>query len=205
MTDVFPFNPNWSTAPEVTLSHKTDTFTARSGKEQRRALRSTPRRTIDFTSLAHKDDMVAFTRLMASKQNADFIFPDWTRSARTFGIAHSADYFTVRDFVPEWLVAGRQVFLIDGAVSTLVTVQSVSAYTVTLSNRVARTYGMGTQVRPAFQGLLGSVDTVLNTSNTMSVKVSLDVTPGTVPNSTAAYFPYFTGGREVFPFRWNWG
>lgn len=205
MVEVFPFKPNWSDAPEVTLSYKTDMFTSRSGLEQRRALRSTPRRRVDYTSLAHRSDMVAFNRLMATKQNADFLFPDWTRFAKTHGVVHGATFFSLRDFAPEWATAGSKAFLQDGDTLTLVTIETINAYTVELAAPVAVDYSAATMLRPAYAGLLGSMNAAVNTSDTITVSVSYDVTPGSVPNSTDAYHPYVVDGQEVFAFPWNWG
>jgi len=205
MVETFPFKPNWSEAPEVTLSYKTDIFTSRSGLEQRRALRSTPRRRVDYTSLAHQSDMVAFNRLMATKQNVDFLFPDWMRVARTHGVTSGATHLSLRSLAPDWVVAGRQVFLCDGDTLTLVTIASVSAYTVELTTPVAQNYSAGASLRPVYAGQLATVTSTLNTSNTVSVAVSYDVTPGTVANSTNAFFPFVVDGKEVFAFPWNWG
>jgi len=205
MPETFPFRPNWSNAPEVTLSYKTDTFTSRSGYEQRRALRSTPRRRVDFTSLAHRDDMLRFSRLMATKQNADFLFPDWMRAAPTHGIASGSEYLSLRDIAPEWVSIGAKAFLVDGDTVTQVTIASVSAYTVELLTPVAQEHSAATVLRPAYAGLLATINSTVNTSNTVSVQVSYDVTPGSVPNSDNLFFPYVVDGKEVFSFPWNWG
>lgn len=206
MPEIFPFKPNWSEAPEVTLSYKTDIFTSRSGLEQRRALRSTPRRRVDYTSLAHQSDMVAFNRLLATKQNADFVFPDWTLPAvATHGIVSGATFFSLREIAPDWATAGRAAFLQDGDTLTPVTIESVDAYTVELSAPVAADHSNTMLLRPAYLGLLATARSVLNTSNTITVSVSYDVTPGSVPNSTNTFFPYVVDGQEVFAFPWNWG
>ena len=205
MPETFPFKPNWSNALEVTLSCKTEIFTSRSGKEQRRALRSTPRRRVDFTSLAHQSDVVAFNRLVATKQNADFLFPDWTRAAQSHGIASGATFLSLRELAPEWVNTGRQVFLCDGDTLTPVTVASADAYTVELTAPVTQDYSGATVLRPVYAGLLATISSNLNTSNTVSVNVSYDVTPGSVPNSANLFFPYVVDGKEVFSFPWNWG
>jgi len=205
MPETFLFRPNWSTAPEVTLSYKTDIFTSRSGYEQRRALRSTPRRRVDFTSLAHRDDMQRFSRLMATKQNADFVFPDWTRAISTHGVASGAVFFSLRELAPEWVKIGAKAFLVDGDTVTPVIIASVDAYTVELLAPVTQDYSAATVLRPAYVGLLATISSAVNTSNTVTVQVSYDVTPGSVPNSENLFFPYIVDGKEVFSFPWNWG
>lgn len=205
MPEVFPFAPNWSDGIEHRLSYKTDIFTSRSGKEQRRALRSTPRRTVVYTSMVHASDLMAFQRLMASKQNADFRLPDWTRFVRTHGVEEGATTFSIRDMVPAWAVAGAAVILIDGNTVVPVTISTVSGYTVTLTAPTDQHFSVETVLRPAFAGLLGSLSTVSNTSNLVTVSVTFDVTPGSLPNSTDTFSPWIVSGKEVFGFNWNWG
>lgn len=205
MAEVFPFKPNWAEGYEVLMAYKTDIFTSRSGKEQRRALRSTPRRTVTYSAMTHGSDMVAFQRLMATKQNADFHLPDWSRFVRTEGVEAGATHFSIRSISPPWLVAGATVFLIDGDTVASATIASASSHTVALTAPSPQTFSGGTVLRPTFDGLLGSLATTSNTSNLVTVNVSFDVTPGSVPNSADVFAPWVVAGKEVFGFNWNWG
>lgn len=205
MTEIFPYAPNWSQPVEARLSYKTDIFRSRSGKEQRRALRHTPRRTVSYTAMVLGDELTAFQRLLATKQNADFFLPDWTRSAVTDSIASGGTVFELRTPAPYWLAAGAKVFLIDGVTFATHTVLSVSDRTVTLTTGVSGAFGFGTLVRPAAIGLLGQIDTTNNTSTVATAAVTFDVTPASQPNSDNLFFAFMTGGKEVFAFPWNWG
>lgn len=204
MPEIFPFKPNWSNGYEVALSYKTDIFKSRSGIEQRRALRNTARRTVSYSSLATQDDMVAFQRLMAWKQNGNFLLPDWSRYARTHGVESGATHFSLREYVPDWLVPGATISLVDGNTIATATVLSASGYTVQLTAPVAQTLSELTVVRPVLSGLLGNINTTLNTSTAISVSVTFDVTPGSIRNSDNLYTPWLVGGKEVFGFPWNW-
>jgi len=207
MTEIFPFKPNWADGVELQLSYKTDIFKSRSGREQRRALRNTPRRTVSYSAITIASDMVKFQRLMATKQNADFYLPDWSNSVQTRGIEVGATHFSIREIAPEWLVADATVFLIDPLDDsyTAVTIDTVSAYTVSLTAPVTRTFSVGTVVRLAHTGLLGNVQTTSNTNNVVSLRVTFDVKPGSMRNSENQFFPWQTGGKEVFGYDWNWG
>lgn len=207
MTETFPFKPNWSNGVEVTLSYKTDIFKSRSGREQRRALRNTPRRSVSYSAVACGADMVNFQRLMATRQNADFYVPDWTNSVATHGIELGATHFSIRSLAPEWLVDGATVFLCDPIDDSYVpvTVDAVSGFTVTIAEPTTRTFGVGTIVRQAHIGLLGGIQTTSNTNNVVSMRVTFDVKPGSIRNSEDEFFPYMTGGKEVFGYSWNWG
>lgn len=205
MSEVFLFPPNWSEGVEHQLSFKTDIFTSRSGKEQRRALRQTPRRTVSFSAMVVGPELVKFQRLMATKQNAEFQVPDWTRFIRTHGAEQGATYFTVRETVPSWLVVGTTAMLLDGETYVPVTVSSVSGFTVEVVDPISQAVGETAILRPVFLGLQESVSAVSNTSSVASIRVTLDVKPGSLANNLNLYTPFLTGGYEVFGFNWNWG
>ncbi len=205
MAETFPFGPNWKDTADLSLSFKTTTFKSRSGKQQRRALRTTPRRTLSFSSFVTGDAMRSFTRTLTTKQDTEFVLADWSRSIYTLGIAAGATSFSVTELVPDWLVAGAHVLLIDGTTRVQATVASASGYTVTLSEPVAAAFSTYTKLRPAWTGRIGRLNTKQDTSATITAKVEFNVTPATQPNSTDNFFAYMTGGKEVFAIPWNWG
>ncbi len=63
---VSPLLPNWSSAYTVEYAYKTDMFVSRSGREQRRALRTSPRKKIAFNASPHGSAFRALNDLMAS-------------------------------------------------------------------------------------------------------------------------------------------
>lgn len=204
MTQFFPYKPNWAEGFEVRTSYRTDVFTSRSGIEQRRALRMTPRRTVTYSAVMIGDDAKRFQRLIASKQNDDFLIPDWTRFVRTLGIEAGAVSFTVGALAVEWLVPNAQVVVVEGNRTLLVTVDSVEGFTVTLTQPCPEAFGAGAVLRPVYSGLMTNLPNTVNTSAVRTVAVTFDVDPGSVPNSSDTYTPWLVSGKEVFGFRWNW-
>lgn len=204
MTQFFPYKPNWVEAFEVRTSYRTDIFTSRSGIEQRRALRMTPRRSISYSAVLCGDDAKRFVRLMGSKQNDDFEIPDWTRSVRTLGVEQGATSFSVAALGVDWLKNGIRAVLIQGDSSLPVTVEQVEGFTVTLSAPCAETFGPFAVLRPLYQGLMTNLPNTVNTSTVRTVAVTFEVDPGSVPNSDDRYTPFIVAGKEVFGFAWNW-
>src|SRR5690606_33643845 len=68
--------PNWSQRYEESYEFLTDIFTSRSGKEQRRALRNTPRKSVSFQAMAYDNELRWFNRMMAGHQANSFLLPD---------------------------------------------------------------------------------------------------------------------------------
>lgn len=204
MTQFFPYRPNWVDGVEVRTSYRTDVFTSRSGKEQRRALRSTPRRSITYSAVMIGEDAKRFQRLVATKQNDDFQIPDWTRSVRTLGIAQDATTFTVRLSSVEWLKPDAQVVIIEGERTRLVTVDAVEGFTVTLTEPCPEEFSAAAVLRPIFNGLMSNLPNTVSTSTVRTVAVTFDIDPGSVANSAELYTPWLLAGKEVFGFAWNW-
>lgn len=202
---VFPFVPDWTTSPQVTLEHKTDIFKSRSGKEQRRAIRSTARRSVSYSTLVHRTEYVEFAKLIAKKQNKDFVIPDWTRGVETRGIVSGESLLTINGLPPYWLTTNAEVFLIDGSIVTRAMINSAAYGKVYLSTPVTVDLGPATVIRPLLTGQLATVSGKAETSNLMSVNVAYDVTPGSVTNSDDTYASHVVSGKEVFAFAWNWG
>lgn len=204
MTQFFPFKPNWAEGFEVRMSYRTDVFTSRSGIEQRRALRQTPRRSVTFSALLTDGDTTKFQRLFASRQNDDFQIPDWTRFVRTLGIEQDATNFTVRELAVDWLKVGAEVAVIEGKRSRVVTVDNVEGYTVTLSSPCPEAFSAAAVLRPLYIGLMTNLPNTVNTSTVRTAAVTFEVDPGSVPNSDDRYTPWLVAGKEVFGFSWNW-
>ncbi len=71
--------PNWRQPVQVTVAFRTDIVTSRSGREQRRALRSTPRRTVAYTTTVGGDDRRRLVNLLAAQQPDLLTLADPTR------------------------------------------------------------------------------------------------------------------------------
>ena len=197
---LWPFAPNWRETPEFTAEFKTDIITSRSGKEQRRALRSTARRSLSYSVTASYEDRQRLVQLLSRWQSRPMLMADPTRSVRTSsGVSGST--LTV-SAPPDWMAAGKQI-LVEGS---LVTVTSVSGTTVTFTPAIADALPQGTVVRPSLTGLLSGTMTATHpTSRVAEARITLAIDPGSEPANTGEPSLYMLAGREVFTLSPNWG
>lgn len=201
---LFDFRPNWRESVHVNLAYRTDIFTSRSGREQRRALRGDARKTIEFTIGVHRDKLRSFQRLMHTWQSRPVTMGDPTRQTlTTTELVATGLQMNVAE-VPRWLTAGSPVLLESGDTRKIVIVSSISGTQITLSTGVDEAWPVGTSVRPTVSGLLDSeISSSLPINELMEVSLSLAVDPGSEPVFTTEPGAMHNG-REVFPFAVNW-
>ena len=197
---LWPFRPNWKDEVDITLSFRTDIFTTRSGKEQRRAMMVSPRKTLEFTTLAHRGGLQAFNRAMAKWQNQPILMPDPTRQTKVAAVAGNT--YTVTT-IPEWLAEGDTVALELADEVTVATVNTIGADgDVTF---VTPPPFIPTVFRPVLRGLLSqTLSSAYRSDNTAEVSVSFSVDPGSEPIIDLGPDWHIHNGREVLQRRFNW-
>ena len=202
----WPFVPNWRAPFAVTREYRTDTINTRSRREQRRALRTTPRRAFEFEVLLHSADLREFNGLMALAQNKPFIMADWSRRAELSVAAILGGATLTFAAIPGWIVAGRALFLYDGAARPQpVIVASVAGNVATLTVALLGGWAAGSTVLPGAVGFLSPETTkqrVTSAVATVAVQFSVESAsePATAPPAPAVVF----NGREVCLARHNW-
>jgi hypothetical protein len=198
---LWPFAPNWRSPPEVEISYRTDIITSRSGREQRRALRATPRKRIGYTITVDRTDRQRLTQLLSTWQGRTMLMADPTRRVTLeTGSPAAAGLMTVPE-IPAWLAVDRQIMV--GA--DLATVTEVDGETVAFEPANATTLLPGTIVRPALQGqLTGTLGAAHPTSRVAEARVNFALDPASELIDEGEASLYIHGGREVFTFRPNW-
>ena len=103
MATLFPFGPSLKRAPyEVTREYRTEIIVSRSGKEQRRALRQTPRKRIEYLSSLCDENVRAFDRAMVNAQRIPVSIPERVRFVKfADGLPPGFGALTI-DPVPSW-------------------------------------------------------------------------------------------------------
>jgi hypothetical protein len=152
---IWPFGPNLRRGPyEVIREYRTDIITSRSGREQRRALRQTPRKRIEYITARKGDCLREFDQSMASAQRALLSIPDRVRFVRlTSGIAGGSDAVVV-DPVPAWIVVGAPLILVAPDRYGARTVLDVTGTTVTFEEFDDAAWPTNTRLHPALSGYL---------------------------------------------------
>lgn len=206
--NVWPFPPNWRQPVHAVYQFKTDIFTSRSGKEQRRALRTSPRVSVKFTVTRAAEDRRKLDRLLRTAQVAPMSMADLTRKVRLTAPADvGATVLQVSDASVDWLDVTRYVIVAGptGYLRYLVDDRDVDAGTITLHTATSVALGAETKIHPSYTGRLSdSIDAKLITTTVVESDIQFEPFPGANaaidPGSPEDVF----NQREVFLFSANW-
>lgn len=201
---LLPFAPNWRDGYTYRMEFKTDVFTSRSGKEQRRAQRSSARKQFGFTITADRDQMRLLDRFVYTWQDRAIVIPDLLRQARSLaGMPMNGTQIQVTE-TPEWLVAGASVVLVDGTQQSQRKVLSVANDLVTFTIESPTAFSAATRIHPAVVGRMAAdikVDQI--TDEVVEVQMNVAGLPGIVPDDQGTPVDVFNG-REILTVPHNW-
>lgn len=202
MPDIFPFGPNIRrSAYVVTREYRTDIITSRSGREQRRALRQTPRKRIEYLAGVKGDCMRDFDRIMVTAQRNQLAIHERVRFVVLPIGLPGGNSSVIIDPVPSWIVADAVLMLANGNDYAFRTVQSVAGTTVTFTGFEATSWPAGTKLHPALYGYLEATiptSLVSQRQGVVNVSVTFNVDPGTETVEDDGSAPATLGTREVF-------
>lgn len=196
---LFPFAPNWRDSISLNYQFKTEIITSRSGKEQRRAVRANPRKTVAFGITL--PSATPLDQFMVRNHLDVITVADYSRHVRLVsGVPFDGQVFEV-DVVPDWMSAGRAIIL-GGQQRT---VSAVSGNLVTIDAPSVVAVPSGEQIFPAVNGRLDdSISVQKLTDRAVEASISIQLTPGSVPADDADSPQEVFNGREVFLFEPNW-
>jgi hypothetical protein len=202
------FGPNWPPSGQsyqISYSFLTEIIASRSGREQRIALRQSPRKSLNHQCLLNGDEFRAYKDLMWYWQHRSFITPELTRFADSpYGMAADATEM-VFDSVPSWMIAGVALVLQYLSAREIRTVESVAAGLVTFKTSSATEWPTGTRLYPALSGNLATqVQANRRTNAVAEMDLRFDVTPLSEIWSDVPAAPATFNGRELFLKRPNW-
>lgn len=203
---VSPLVPNWRKSYQVDYAFKTEILTSRSGKEQRRALRDRPRKTISFEATPTFDQFRQVNRLLATWHNNTIILPEVPRQVRTVQpIMPGESIATLDQNAPYWITEGMTVVLSHDDFYETRRVQAILGNQITFSGSSGNTWPVGTKIHPGVAGrLAGSIRAKRQTNAVAEIAVVMDVTPGTEPELDLDPAPLTFNGRELFVTKPNW-
>jgi hypothetical protein len=209
MATIWPYLPNIRREPYVlTREYRTDIITSRNGKEQRRALRQTPRKRVEYLTGVAGDCLREFDRSMVSAQRQLLAIPDRVRFViLPDGLEGDATTVTLSP-VPAWIADGVELLLVSGSRVAARTVESVdSGGTVTFTESEAASWPAGTRLYPSLHGYLDSSikAPVISPRGVVDIAVAFEVDVGSELAEDAGAAPVTFADREVFlkrPNRW---
>lgn len=209
MTDLVPVTPNWQRAFRVGYAFKTEIMESRSGKEQRRALRISPRRTFEYEGLVRPASVAAFNRFMVDQHNQDVYVADYTKMIKAAqGIVSSGTALVFKaGTVPAWAVPTAKVALVHRERQALRTITTVVGSTVNFSESEVTSWPAGTKLAPTVKGMLDDTARVRFRTNAVAeAPIRFSVRPGSeVVSALVADASDYFDARELFTWRMNWG
>lgn len=152
MTDVFPIWAQNLRTLIVRREFRTDILTSRAGREQRRALRVSPRKYLEFQSAFTGDLWRLFNTSMMFGQRTSWYFPDQSRVASI--PAGATTNVAVVSSAQGWMLEGAKVVLRHETRLEVYTIDAVAGATVTLIETPAEDWPAGTLMYPAVLGWL---------------------------------------------------
>lgn len=196
-------DPDWSKNYRVIREYRTDVYRSASGEEQRRALRQTPRKTLEFTSTFVGKELSDFQTTLAVWQHREFLAPELTKWVSITAI----DPVSVEvDRVPSWLAQGGMVAITGSGSAEPLTVDAIVGNRVYFVGPISGDWAVGSKLCHAVAGRLSASFTLpRQTSKVAHGLLALDVTPGSeyypelfkVPTDTI--FPGLTEGPDMYP------
>lgn len=209
MTDTqWPILPNWVNPFTETWEYKTEIITARSGREQRIAQRTTPRKTIEYTAHVNADSMRQLSGLLDGHQHEEFIVAEIPRHMiATSVVSEDADEVVSVDAIPDWVQEGIAVSVVSGRSVALRHIGEIDEGdgTITFSDTAEDECPAGSYICFGLGGYLDSnIGTRHLTNDVAEVALRFASTPGrdAYIEPPAAAVTY--NGKEVFLAKPDW-
>ncbi|MNK66235.1 hypothetical protein D3C87_855510 [compost metagenome] len=197
--ELWDLAPNWRERYDITHEYLTDIFTTRSGKEQRRALRTSPRKKLAFVALATGDKLRRFERLMAAWLKNTFIVPDMTRNVVTTTPLDAGTQQVDLDAVPAWIKVGGSVILMQGDKTEARLVETISGNSVTFTSIAESPWMPGARVHAVLSGRMGQdMRATRPTDDAAQIQVRFNVTPASEDEPALPAATTTWRGAEVF-------
>lgn len=202
------FAPNWPPGGKnytLTYSFKTEIITSRSGREQRIALRKTPRRSLSYRVLLRKEALVEFNDTMRFWQARTFMLPELPRFV-TATSEMAADGFVMQvDSVPAWVTVGVQVALKHENRMEVRQIESLIGNTVVFKTTSPLAWPIGTKMHYGMTGFMAtSLSAPRETNYHAQLDLEFDINPLSDKYIAPAAPTRTLAGREVFLKRPNW-
>lgn len=202
---LWPFVPNWDDAFEVTYEFRTEIITSRTKREQRRALRQTPRKALSFSTAVDGERFRTFIRDMSAWQQRPFIMPEFSRHVATAVEMLTGSNSVTVGAVPPWVVAGGLVTIMNKRDLGMFTVASIDGNEITFVNQATVTWPVGSKIMPGLTGRLNdNIRAAQLTSRAIEINVDFSADPGLEPVIPTPPAPSAFNGYELFHNPINW-
>ena len=207
---ILPVDHNWQSAFRETIEYKTDILESGNGKEQRRAVRFTPRRSLEYSARyvgQEKHELDRFfnkslARLCYVPQENQVVYTARPLAEEETSVSYTNP--TEREY--PWLKAGTVVILSDGWRKETRTLTGASKTLLGFSEKNFTEFPAGTKITPAVIGYVrADPRTIRRTSYAGTIGVTVDLDPKFDQYAPGSAGAYYIGFREFFTKHPNWG
>lgn len=206
---IFPLRHNWQSAVRESYEFLTDILVSGNGKEQRRAVRTEPRRSLEISCRYVDEEKYELDRFLNRHLGEEILFPEEHNvvytSAPMAPKALGVGYYNPDQIEHHWLTANRTVILSDGWRKETRTINGASKTTIGFAEENDTPWPIGTKITPAVIGRLrGDPRSSRRSSRAGTISVSFDGSPGKDPYYPDPVETSYIGFRELWTRRPNW-
>lgn len=214
LTDiVFPFPPNWDENVEIEYEFKTDIIRSANGREQRRQLRQTPRKSFRFSIAMQNTDRLEYRRLVTANQRGRFFVPELTRFVTTVSDMAAEAIVVDVDQTPPWWLAEHDNYVILGyqgryslrRIDLAGSDSNSEPTTIYFKSDDNYEWPAGTRIYPAISSYMSDeISGQLLTNYVQTVDLRFLALPGLEAIETVPAAETFFDGRELWLKKPNW-
>lgn len=179
---MWPLPVNWSDGIEEDFEFSTRIITADSGKEQRIARRTKPRRRLSFRhTLTTADEAAQYQAILRKRQRNPMLVPQWHMAERVGVSARVGDTVITLDSEPNesWSTA-KALYLVAGDETMLVNVSRVTGREVRLREALPFRVPRGSEMMTVDYGLINpDLSSARAISTVIQAQVSFTILPQT--------------------------
>lgn len=147
---IFAVSPDWAQPVTERLEWLTDVLESYGGIEQRRSLRSAPRRRFEYALFAREVEAAYLDALLAAWQARVYALPVWTDAGRLAAdLPAGATAIAIPTAYLDYHEGGLAILAADPRHADAVEISAVAADGLTLKRATLNTWPAGTRVYPA--------------------------------------------------------
>lgn len=196
---MWPLAPDWSDGITETFEYSTQLITSDSGKEQRLARRTKPRRGLSMRhTLTTAEEAAQYQAILRKRQWRPMLVPQWHMASRvgTAGKIGDTQLILDQNAPPAWSTA-KALYLVAGDNTQLLNVTRVSSAVVTLRESLSFDVPRGSELMTVQYGL---IDNNLSSSRAISTVLQAQVAFRILPQTDSRVIPEIVSYNNLIIF-----
>ena len=204
---IWPYGPSWDSPVTETLSWLTNVLRSYDGSEQRRGLRTKPRRSFSYNFKTFRHESSRMENLLWGWQNRMYALPVWTDKAKLTSAQVAGDSLINLDTATfSFSTGGLAIMYLNNKVMEVIEIEAISSGTLSLVRPLESDWPKGAIVMPVVLGHLPTnVPLMRFTSQAVVGTLTFTLDPATNDSYIPAQEPVVVyDGLEVITRQPNW-